>query len=313
MLLTIDLNPYIEKRYKVDSININKEIRVNDSTYFVGSKSVVSSVILNLFNEKSFLTGLLGGLNGRYYHEKLLKLKIPHDFIPIKEETRGKIVIEDGKNHINIYEENPRITREDILNFFQLYSNLMEKSSIIYGISDILPPIISDDIYYNLINMAKDKNKKFILNAKSTELKKAIDAAPYMVILDKSQLEDLLNVKLEFQNEVIKGSKYLLDRGVEYVVIDISKEETLVLGQDKGYRLELLEDKDSEFISRENGPYSIPAGFVLGINRKYSMDMTLSLVQAIKTIVDLEKDISKIEMSQIKRLMNEVEIFNINY
>lgn len=313
MFLTIDLNPYIEKKYNVDNISINKDINIKDSLYSPGTKSIISSVILNMFNEKSFITGFLGGINGKHYHQKLLEINIPHDFTTIKEETRSKIELEDGKNHINIYEESPRINREEILKFFKLYSELVEKSNIIYGSSNELGQSLPEDIYYDLINIAKSKNKRFILNAKSLELKKGIEAVPYMVILDKEQLEYLLNVKLEFQNEIIKGSKYLLDRGVEFVVIDISKDETLILGQDKGYRVESNEDDNLVHISSENGLYAIASGFALGINRKYSMEMTLRLVQALKYVTNLNKDIFKIEISHIKKRMNETEITNINY
>lgn len=313
MFLTIDLNPYIEKKYNVDNIKINTDINIKDSSFSPGTKSIISSVILNLFNEESFITGFLGGLNGKHYHKKLLALNILHDFASIKEETRSKIALEDGKNFINIYEESPRITREEVLKFFKLYSELVEKCDIIYASSNVLGQGVPEDIYYDLINTAKSKNKRFILNAKSLELKKGIEAIPYMVILDKEQLEYLLNVKLNFQNEIIKGSKYLLDRGVEFVVMDISNNETLVLGQEKGYRVEFSQDTDLNYYHRENGYYGIASGFALGINRQYSMEMTLKLVQSIKAVANLNKDISKIEISHIKKLMNDVEITSINY
>lgn len=313
MFLTIDLNPYIEKRYNVDNININKDINIKDSKYSPGTKGIISSTILKMFSERCFLTGFLGGLNGEYYHQELLKLNIPHDFIPIKEETRAQIILEDKNNYINIHEESPRVTREDISKFFELYSKLVEKSNIIYGLSNRLGAGVPEDIYYDLINIGKSKNKRFILHAKSLKLKKGIEAIPYMVILDKKQLEYLLNVKLHFQNEIIRGSKYLLDRGVEFVIIDISNSETLVLGQEKGYRVELNQEPDLRYIPNGNGAYGIASGFGLGINRQYSMDMTLRLVKAIKTAANLENDSSKIEIAQIKRLMNEVEITNINY
>ena len=52
MFLAIDLNPYIEKRYSVDRININEDISIKDTEYNPGTKTRVSSHILNLFNEK---------------------------------------------------------------------------------------------------------------------------------------------------------------------------------------------------------------------------------------------------------------------
>lgn len=313
MFLTLDLNPYIEKKHIVDNIDINENIKIKNTIYSPGAKGIISSLVLNMFNEKSFLTGFLGGLNGEYYHKELLELDIPHDFVSIREETRSKTAIEDEVNYINMYEESPRITREDIIRFFELYSKLIEKTNIIYGLSNVLPLGMPEDIYYDLINLAKRRDKRFILNAKSLELKNGIEAIPYMVILDKKQLEYILNVKLEFQNEIIKGSKYLLDRGIEFVVVDISNEETLVLTQDNGYRVELIDREVLENDTGENGLYSIASGFGLGISRQYSMDMTLRLVQSIKTVTNLQKNIYNIEINHIKRLMGEVEISTINY
>ena len=58
MFLSVDLNPYIEKRYKVDSININRSVNIKNSVYSPGTRSIISSVILNMFNEikRAYLT-----------------------------------------------------------------------------------------------------------------------------------------------------------------------------------------------------------------------------------------------------------------
>lgn len=310
MILTIDLNPTMDRKYIIDKIRLGEDKKAKSSTYSPGGNGIVASTLLDTFNEKSFMTGFLGGINGEYFHRKLSEMSIMHEFIPIKEETRTTIrIIDDEENNTTISEEGPRITREEIVSFYELYSRLIEKTNVICGLGDSLPLGIPKDIYFDLITLANKKNKKFILDIKGDELSYGIDASPYMVILRQSELEDLMKLSLTFENEIIKAGRYILDKGVEFVVIDMKNKGSIVLGQEKGYRVEI------PYYNRKNGKdYSgMSSGFALGINRNYDIEMTLRLGQAFNIAANSISDIMKIEISDVKRIMSEIEIYPINY
>lgn len=311
MILTIDLNPTMDRKYIIDKIRLGEDKKAKSSTYSPGGNGIVASTLLDTFNEKSFMTGFLGGINGEYFHRKLSEMSIMHEFIPIKEETRTTIrIIDDEENNTTISEEGPRITREEIVSFYELYSSLIEKTNVICGLGDVLPLGIPKDIYFDLITLANKKNKKFILDIKGDELSYGIDASPYMVILRQSELEDLMKLSLTFENEIIKAGRYILDKGVEFVVIDLGKKGSIVLGQEKGYRVEI--PYLNNILERTN--YSgMSSGFALGINRNYDVEMTLRLGQAFNIVANLKSNIMKIEMSDVKRIMSEIEIYPINY
>ncbi len=161
-----------------------------------------------------------------------------------------------------------------------------------------------------MITLANDNEKKFILQSEGEELKHGIDACPYMVILNKKTLEDLINLNLQYENEVIKGSIYIRDKGVEFVVIAMPNHEILFLGQERGFRISSgLWRKSSE--RDEDSLKKILAAFALGINRQYDLEMTLRLAYAFNIYDD--KTLTAIEASDIKKIMTEVEIITLNY
>lgn len=309
MILNLDLNPYINKICNVDKINLGVEIKSNFSDYTPGA-SIVISKLLDAFGETSISTGFLGGFNGERYHQMLLEEGLAHEFVSIKDETKLKLHIKDkGENFINVIDEEPRVIREDAKKLLNLYLNLIKKSEIICGSSDTLPLGLTDEIYFQLISIANENGKKFIMTAKGEELKKGIDANPYMVILDKLILEDLTKLYLQYENEIIKASNYILHRGVEFVVICLPNFEILMLGQEQGFRISSeAEYNDNLKIDLRK----ISAGFALGISRNYDLDMTLRLAYAFNRY-DASENKNEIDISEIKRIMTEVDICSINY
>lgn len=309
MILNLDLNPYIKKTYKVDEISAGQNIKSNFSNYTLGGSITIAN-LLNAFNENSFLTGFLGGLNGERYHQILLSNNLVHEFMQIKDETKLVLEIIDSRdNKISIVEEEIRVTREEVKKFLKLYLNLISNTQIICGTGDTLPLGVPSEIYYELIAIAKENRKKFILQAHGQELKKGIEANPYMVILNKQNLENLTNLDLQYENEIIKASNYILHRGVEFVVICLPNNDILLLGQEKGYRISSnIHDTINNFDLRK-----ITAAFALGINRNYDLDMTSRLAYAFNAYEISEQASEEIEVSKIKKIMTGVEIYSINY
>lgn len=311
MILTIDLNPVTNKKYTVDKILINEETKSKSPVYSPGGSGVIIARLLNVFNENTLITGFLGGTNGEYYHRKLMEKGIMHKVIPIKDETRSNIeILDEDKNRTIISEYGPRITREEVVAFYELYDGLINESNIIIC-SGLLPQGVAPDIYFDLITISNRKEKISILDVGEEHLSKAIDAPPYAVVLSKDELENLVNLKLDFENEIIKAGKYILDKGVRILVINLQDKGIIVLEKEEGYRLEMSNldiNMDGEL---DNS--GIVVGLALGITRNYDFEMTLRLSQAFNIAYAMEQDINRLEMSDIKRIMGEIEIYLINY
>lgn len=310
MILTVGFDPVLERKYYMKKLYPKVETKSERVLYNLGSKGILSTKILNNLKVDVFATGFLGGLNGEYIHNELRDLEIYNDFVAIKDETRSSIVlIEDGEYISRITEAGPRITREELGIFYELYGNLINKYNIICGLGSI-PTGVPDEIFYDLIDLGNRSNKRFILDSTGFPLKYGIEAAPFMVMVTKDGLEDLTNLKLDFETEIIKAAEYILGNNVEIVVIDLFDKGTIILENNRGYRLE-IPSMNLEELGEDLG--YLVAGYTFGMDKQYDFETTMKLAQAFRIVYSLSDDFNKIDMSDIKKVMTKVELRTINY
>lgn len=310
MILTIDLNPTIDGEYVVGKIPIKGNVDSESAIYGPGGTGIKITNLLSIFNEETMITGFLGGDSGEFFHRRLVEGGIAHRVVNVKDEIKSCVkIIEKDKNKIIISGNSPRITREEMVQFYELYSKIIDDFNIIIG-SGTLPQGIDTDIFFDLINLSNSKEKVFILDVVGEELLKGIDASPYIVIISKEELENLVNLNLDFENEIIKAGRFILDKGVKILVINLQEKGTIVLEESTGYRLDLPE---LNVDMKEMDNSGIVAGLALGISRKYDFEMTLRLSQAFSVAYAMEQDINRLEMSDVKRFMGEIDIYPINH
>lgn len=310
MILTIDLNPVLEKTYYMEKLLPKVETEAEKAIYKSGGPGINCAQALNKFNLDAYSIGFLGGLSGKYIINNLRDQGINCNFIQIKDETKTSIsLVENNMFLSKITEPSPRVTREELGSFYELYKNTISDCDIVCGLGS-LPTGTPEEIYFDLISLSNSMNKAFLLETTGLELKYGIEAKPYMVKLNLHELENLTHLKLNFENEIIKAANYILEKGIELVVIDLNEKGSIVLNKDRGYRLELnnLPDK---LLNTDSG-YML-AGYALGVDKDYDMEVTMKLGQAFRVAYGLAENINDIDMSDIKRIMGNITIMPIYY
>lgn len=310
MILIIDLNSVLEKTYYIEKLLPRVETEVNTAIYKSGGPGNNSSQILNKLNINLFSIGFMGGINGRYMVNDLREQGINCDYIQIRDEMKTSLsVIEKDNFLFKVSESKPRITREELGSFYELYKNSITNSSVVCGLGD-LPNGVPQEIYYDLINISNSNNKKFLLDVKGSELKYAIQAKPYMIKLNVDELENLTSLKLNFENEIIKAGYYMLDKDIQIVVIDLDDKGSIVLYKDMGYRIE-LNNMDIGNLKEDQG-YMV-AGYAFGMDKGYEIEVIMKLGQSFRTAYGIAENMEDIDMSDIKKIMGNISIMPIYY
>lgn len=310
MILIVELDPILEKIYCVNRLYSNTETIAESVENRLGGDGIISARILNNLNLNVFTMGFLGGLNGQYIFDQLKLYGIYNDFVSIKDESKSSISLFENKRLFStIIEPGPRITREELVWLYEVYNKVIDNHSIICSMGNI-PIGVPDEIYYDLIDLANRRKKKFILDTTGRALTRGIEAIPFMVKVDKHDLENMSRLKLDFETEIIRVGRSVLEKGIEIVVIDLDKDGTIVLTRDRGYRLE-LPDGDLNDINKDRG--YLVSGYAFGIERQYDFETTMRLAQAMRIVYGLEEDVDKIDMGDIKGIMSRIEISSIYY
>ena len=172
-----------------------------------------------------------------------------------------------------------------------------------------LPQNVSKEIFYTLIGLANKYNKKTLFSASGEELAYGIEASPYIVVLDTLELENLTNLKLDYEYEIIKAAQYILEKGCSIVVISLSNNGSIVLTEENIYRVDISNIEISH--CKMNFAYML-GGFAMALERNYDFEMLLKIGHSYG-IVDCFKSREDIDMSDIKRIMGEVQINKFNY
>lgn len=234
MIITVTLNPAVDKTVEINDFAINSVNRVSTVQLDAGGKGInVSKVILSLVG-KSKAIGFLGGRAGNFIKSYLDEMGIENDFIVVKGETRTNLKIVDPLQHTNtdINEMGPEITTEDINQMDHYISQSVDEKSVIV-FSGSVPPNVSQDIYQKWIYQAKEKGAKTILDADGELMRMGIEAGPYLIKPNIHELERLLARKITSIEEAIECSRNIMGKyGIGIVAVSMGEKGALFLNKE---------------------------------------------------------------------------------
>lgn len=305
MILTITLNPSIDRRYNVENFEKGNIYKTSNYQYTAGGKGLNVTRVIKSFNEDVLATGFLGGYSGRFIEENLNGIGINHVFIPIEGENRSCIaIISDDGSQTEILEKGPYISKKNFNNFLALYDRLLDGVDIICA-SGSLPDGIPIDTYKQLIKLAKDKGKRFILDSSGDALRYGVEASPYLIKPNKYELEKLTGISIADEKSIIKASNYLLDKNIEIVVISLGGQGSIVFYKGNMYRVRV---PPIELVNSVGSGDSMIAGLAVGLNRNLSFEDMLKLGTACGTSNAMEHETGKVNHDNLSDIIGEIVI-----
>ena len=127
-ILTVTLNPAIDKTADVTQFVPGRNHRVTDIHYSAGGKGVNVSRALKRLRVNTLATGFLGGPEGKFIEETLKKERIHHKFVPISGESRTSLAVIDKRTGrvTRILEEGPAVKQKELAAFRKNYNALLQ-------------------------------------------------------------------------------------------------------------------------------------------------------------------------------------------
>lgn len=305
MTLIVNFNPSIDRWYKIEDFRLFGSYTTRDYTIVHGGKGINVAKVIKSFNEPVVVTGFVGGEGGNFIEEKLDKMDISHRFIRVKGETKNSIrILSSNGFYTEIEEKGSSISIDDAISFYKLYKELIFEHDIICicGDKGITLPT---DIFKELIVLANEYNKKVFLNTSASLLKVAVEASPYFVKLNKSQMEEYLGCTVINDIDIIQGGKYLSEDGIQIVIITLGEEGLIAFHNQYIYRIRVPKVLIVNSIGAGD---SMVGGFISGLLRNYDFEFSLKMTAACATANVMEVEPGKVDMNNMKKIMNEIII-----
>lgn len=277
MILTITMNPAIDKVYSVKDFKVNNVFRPDKMTATAGGKGLNVARVAKMMGLKTSVSGLIGGNNANFIEDEIKKEEIVNEFCRINGETRICINILDQKNNTSteILESGPLISEKELNSFIKKYENIINRCNIISA-SGSLPRGVPTNFYQNLIDIAKKRGKKFILDTSGEYLKEGIKSAPYLVKPNEDEIETLINKEISSfadYKEILLDFKNI---GIELPLITLGKEGAIALINNKFYHYKT---------PKVNVKNSVGSGdsFIAGI--MFALSNGAILIDVVKTAI----------------------------
>ena len=309
MILTVTLNPALDKIIILECLKRGKLNRVKETNILAGGKGINVSEVLTKLNIGNKALGIIGGNNGQKINSMLEKKKVKSDFIWSEFETRQNLKIkEKNTNRETEINETGRVSKENIEDFLISFDKIVEKNKTVV-LSGSLPDGVEKNIYAELIVKAQAKGAKVILDSSGDEFKLALKNSPYLIKPNLVEIENLLGKKINNNDDLKKGAKYLLDQGVKVVMVSLGAKGAFIASEKEGYRIYTPQVQISQ--TTVGAGDTMVAGLAAEIDKGESLKDTGVFAAALATAFVESGSISKIDDALIERIKNSIKVEKI--
>ena len=228
MIVTVTMNPAIDKTIEIDRLNRGNLNRIEKIEYDAGGKGINVSKTIHELGGESIATGFLGGNAGRVIEEVLDSRGIKHDFVWVEGETRTNTeVCEQDGTVTELNEKGPEITPEQLTNLLEKLDDLAD-DNVLFILAGSIPGNMEKDIYARIIERVHKKGAKVLLDADGELFRKGLEQKPDMIKPNQWEIEELQGFSHGVSDkELINTAKKMQTDGIDTVVISLGKNGAL--------------------------------------------------------------------------------------
>lgn len=308
MILVLNLNASVDKKYKLRDIKKGQVIRADSVHNTAGGKGIHVANVSTILGENALVTGFLGGNTGEFIEEELSRMNINHDFVKIKNPTRECLAfITEDLEQTEVLEPGPKLYNGELEKFLVKYRELLKKASVVVA-SGSTPKNVPKDIYKKLIDIAKKSNKKFLLDTSGELLVKGIEAKPFFIKPNKDEIEDIMGRKVETTEDVLNEIDEFHKKGIEFVVVSLGKDGSIAGYKGEKYKVMIPKVKA---INPVGSGDAYVGGIAVGLERGYGVEELLAFASACGTSNALEEETGVVDEEMVKKLIQNIEVRKI--
>lgn len=306
MILSVCLNPAIDKTYSIDHFVKGKVSRVASMNSQPGGKGINVARVAKELGASSIVTGFVGGSSGHYLKNGLYEIGIEHQFVDVQGETRTCLNVIDKKNgsSTEILEQGPIINQTSI---DQLKDEVMQfsRGSKVIVMSGSLPSGVPATMYAELLTMLQTANVPVLLDTSGEALSYGIRAAPFFVKPNEHEIKALSGKAVKDDNRHIQSIHWLLEQGISCPVISLGKQGAYAGNQNKLFRIKPPEVKAVNSVGSGD---AFVAGMAVGIANGYSIEDCFRWAAAAGAANTLSFGAGVVRRKDVNALLSEVGI-----
>lgn len=305
MIITVTINPAMDKVLYVDEFRLNETNRIRSQFNCVGGKGTHVSVNLGLLGIKSIVTGIVRGQVGQDIISSLCSEHIDLQFITLEEgNSRINYVLIDNANNCTLLSDKGRMLDSAELDL------LIRRYSTLVGEGDTV--VISGDesnqkrsIQGRLIDIAHERKAKICLDTSDESLINGVRSSPFLIKPNLAELRFLCGRKLVSQADIITAMKELADCGIQNIVVSCDSEGSLVYAAGRYYKVTAPQVPVKNTVGCGD---ALLAGVLAGFEQHLDMEANLKQATAVAAAAAMNESTVGFDSALISQLIDLVKV-----
>lgn len=306
MIITLTMNPAIDKTVEVPGFQLDQVNRVSDMHLDAAGKGINIAKVVKALGGHTKTLAFLGGKNGFFIEEQLKRERISLIPVAVDGETRVNVKVVDPqmRTYTDINEAGPLVTMEQLKSFEDQLIRYATSQSIVV-LTGSVPPGVSKSVYREMINRLKSFGVKTVLDASGELFSRGLESGPMLVKPNHHELERFAGRPLKTDEEIIDAGMDILKKNVEIVVISLGERGAFFLMKDKTYHAKGLKVDVKSTVGAGD---AMVAGLCYGIQKNIPLEETFALSVACSAAQVSVKGTQPPDLDKIYHLIKHVEI-----
>lgn len=306
MIVTIALNPGIEKYIDIDHYSEGATIPVNRYDLRIAGSSVYSAYIMRLLQAEPYVLGFAGGIGGRYVKNFLDKNRIKSSFITKDKELRMTMLITNEVGVITkLVDDEEAFTEVDAKNIKHKLAAQIDEAELALVNGSVLHEG-SRRILHQSIEQIKEAHKHWILSIEGNEVLSFLQHSPMAVLLDETQVELLTDGAENLEDTLEQLRQIGIRNTIHYIffhsgdgLVGVTRNK-ITYGNVGGKRTKTLPWRKE----------AIAGALAIGVKRRYEFEKTLKLMTSVSYAISEEHYPVICSRKQIDTLTKKVKLMD---
>ncbi|MFB3896377.1 MAG: 1-phosphofructokinase family hexose kinase [bacterium] len=241
MVITITLNPLVDRNYNVDKLIPGQNLRLTSTENIIGGKGINVSRLVRSFGGKTLALSFIGGHIGSELVDLFKTEGIPSILVRTKASTRIQVSLLDINNNKPTFFIGPNegVSQQelDTLKFelTNVLSNKTEKHVLV--ISGSAPAGDMDNSIHEIINIANKFNILTILDSYGKAFKLGLTEKPFMAKQNRKEAETYYRKPLIRQDNILDYLRRMVENGIKFPIITSGKDWVYAGYENKYWKL----------------------------------------------------------------------------
>ena len=306
MILTLTLNPAIDRNVTVDKLVFEERAYILSTREAPGGRGINASLVISSFGGQTLAIAPCGGRTGKRLEEFLLECDFPVELVRVKNDVRVNMTIADRQGlAIKLNERGPALSSAEVARLERAVKARLPGAAWLM-LCGSAPPGVPPELYARLVHLARTHKVRTLVDADGEALEAALDAKPTLVSPNQQEAERLLGRVLLTRAHFQEAAERMRAMGAEGVVLSLGARGAL--GAAAGGKLWEATPPRLDALCPIGAGDALAAAFVWSMTRKNDFPEALRWGVAAGTASARLPGVSFASLAQTREIYARIEV-----